>query len=162
MLPENNVPPYTEVPVTVVAVMDVPLNVADSILVERTLVILPVVPVIVAILPVPIHPVVNAPVVPLNELDRMLFADTLVNTPDVPLNVAELVVLNVPVPDIFKLLTKGESTRLTIGEVPVPPVIILVPGCTLVISLPSANLCITTPSSVEPEKIVPPDNVVAE
>ena len=44
----------------------------------------------------------------------------------------------VAVPEKLKLLIKGESTRLTVGLFAVPPVVIFVPGCTLVMSFPSA------------------------
>ena len=44
----------------------------------------------------------------------------------------------VAVPEKFKLLTKGESTRFTVGLFAVPPVVMFVPGCTRVISFPSA------------------------
>ena len=63
-------------------------------------------------------------------------------------------------PDAVKLLTDGDATRLIVGLFTVPPVAMFVPWPT--VCTPEPVCAKIEYKFVLPERIVPPDNVVAE
>ena len=64
----------------------------------------------------------------------------------------------VAIPEKVRLLTAGDAVKFTVGKLPVPPVVIFDPGCTLVTSFVSEFIG----AKIYDKSVLPEYNVVAE